>query len=286
MDRDVTVRFYRLEPIPPGGQSADAALREIDAFPMNERHLDVGNGVILRLEELQNIDGLLVGDFTRVQIENLPSHVTANRLEPLPVDHIGHSAAFCLNPATMVMALQFDMKMRIGRTCTYLSGFRNFTRIGYMPVLEEGALETFLDQTPKKFSVKIARVNQFSESGWHSDDFDRTLEHLGAMFGAPTIEIKVSTKGRDSNLDKSSVKTRIKRFLRLREEDSGVVVKSITGETHESEDAFNFITQLLKSTRTLELPSNDPEATRRIRMDFVRECYNENRQYLDRAYAQ
>lgn len=284
MDRNVTVRFYHLTGETQGAPTFDAILRGLETRAKLQRHADVGDGIILRLERLSENDGLLIGDFTRVQVENLPGHVTDDDINPLPVDQIGHHAAFCYDPTCRVMAVQFDVKMAIGRICRYVGQFGNTAHFSYLPVLLDGTLERFEAQTPTKFHVRVANVERFRAEDNGGLDFESALEAMGAMFDAPTIEVTVSTRGLDGSLNKETVLNSLRRLLRLKAE--GVPIKSITAETLEAVDPFNFIQQLLKESAILELPRNDPQNAREVRMGHVKECYERHRAQLRAAYEQ
>lgn len=282
MDRNVTVRFYEID-TQGDGRRFDETLRHAYDRGLADRESEVGDGLVLRLEQLEEADGLLVGDFTRVQTDNLPSHPTGDATDPLPIDRLGHHTAFCFDPISRIIALQFDIKMAVGRICRYANSFSGGPRYGNLPVLRQDALERFEEETPTKFTVKIARVNQFGELGVELDDYEQTFERMGALFDAPTVEITVSARITDGGLDKETVLEKVRRFIGLRERFPGV--RSISGETDESPDPFNFLAHMLKSSTVLDLPRNEPIVGRGVRMVYARQCFDEHRDYLRATYA-
>lgn len=279
MDRDVTVRFYELVNNDPGGPAPDEILRRVFEMRPRDRETD-DPGVRLRLEHLEEDGGLLIGDMTRVQTENLPGEVTDETTDPLPVAELGHSVAFCYDPETRFVALQFDIKIGVGRFTTYLHHFGRPSDFGHMPVLSEGALERFGQEHAKKLTLRVSRVNNFRNVRQETTDFEEALERLGQLFDAPSIEITLSTRGEDNSLNRAETWNTIRRWLRLREMMPGI--RTIKAETIESDEAFNFIAQLLKENDTLELPDNEPTPGRLVRMRYVRECYDKHRAYLRR----
>lgn len=284
MDRSVTARFYSIETTG-DGLSVEEALRRMSHMALRERQAGAGGEIVLRLEDVWIRDGLISGDFTRVQTQNLPSHPTDEAADPLPIDRLGHHSAFCFDPQTQIMALQFDVRTAVGRVCNYLSRFAGGSSFTYLPVLRQDALARFEEQTPTKLRVKVARVNRFRNLAIDDGgDFERSLARMAALFDAPTIDITVSARGRDGGLNEDSVLDTVRRLLRLREQ--GETIKTITAETEESADPFNFVQQLLKYTELLELPDNDPNAGRQARIGFVRRCFQEQLIYLRAAYAQ
>jgi hypothetical protein len=276
MDRDVTVRFYEISPVNAGQDSAEQMLRDIYALHANDREKDVG--VVLRLEHLEDRNGLVLGDITRVQRENLPSNVTDDAAEPLPVDQIGHHAAFCLDPETNYIALQFDQKIGINRFANYLGQFKRETQFGYLPVLNQAALERFGKETPQRLTVRVSKIKNFKKVRHEVTDFEEALEKFSELWDAPTIEITLQNTGRDGSIDRARTVNTVRRWLRMKEEISGI--GKIEAKTLETDEAFNFIKQLLRESSTLELPNKDVLKGRRVRVDYAKNCYDKHRGFL------
>lgn len=282
MDRDVTVRFYEIEQVGDGYSFADT-IKALLLRPLAERQAGAGEGIVIRLEEARTARGVVFGDLTRVQTSNLPSHPTDTASEPLPVTQLGHHAAFCFDLASGIMALQFDIKMGVGRVCSYFSAFGDGSQFRHYAVLREDALERFERETPTKFTVRVANVHRFTETVEASTNFESAIKGFGDLFDAPTVEVSVSAKFSHGGLDKKTVLQTVKRYIGFKSEFEGV--KAITAETAESADPFNFITALLKMSETLDLPDNDPTAGRDVRISFVRQCFDANRDYIRTRYV-
>lgn len=278
MDRNVTVRFYEIDHRNPTAPVMEAALRTLNARSKRDREEDVGDEVVLRLEHLEEQDGLFLGDVTRVQSHNLPGHVVENTLNRLPVDRIGHSTAFLYDPATRCMAFQFDMRTGIGRLCRYFRQALPGADFGYLPYLKRDTLERFRNQTPRKLRLRVSRIRNFQDIPQGKTDFEDQIEEWAHFFDAPSIEIILSTRGEGRSLDNAGVWNTIRRWISFREQIEGI--KNIEAETIESDEAFNFIKDLLYETDTLNLPDNDPVASRGVRLRYVRECYDEHRDYI------
>lgn len=283
MDRRITVRFYQIESEGSGGATFEDSLRRANDQPLDQREAFVGD-VTARLEYLTEEDGFLMGDLTRVQTENLPSHPTRLATDPLPIDRLGHHTAFCFDPASQIMALQFDMKLGVRKLCSYATSFSRGKKFSHLPVLQQGALEHFDEETPVKLRVAVAKVQQFTNFADELTDFERGFERMGALFDAPQVEISLSCRGRDGGLNKETVGTTIRRLLRMRESFNGI--RSIMAETDETPDPFNFIRQLLKRTETLDLPANEPAVARATRIGFARRCIDDELAYIRQAYTQ
>lgn len=281
MDRDVTIRFYEIRATEGAGILLEDVIREINDLDKLARERVVSNDITLRLEFLEERGGVLFGDLTRVQTENLPGHVTDEENDPLPVDRIGHPAAFCYDPVSGCLALQFDVKIGVGRVCGYFSQFADGENYGYVPFLRPDALENFEEETPKSFTVKVARRQNFQNADVPLSDFEEKIDAMGALFDAPSVEVTVSCRIEDGGLDKATVLDNLRHILGRRAEIGGI--NKVAGATIESDEAYNFIKFLLKEHDTLELPANDPVDGRQMRLRFVRRVYARHRDYLRAA---
>lgn len=282
MDRDVTIRFYDVLNEEDFETPLAEVLARINNLPKADREKDVSGGIRLRLEHMEEDAGLILGDLTRVQTENLPGHVTAEENDPLPVDRIGHPAAFCYDPENGMMALQFDIKIGVGRVCNYFGQFADDQTFSHLPVLRQDAIDRFTEETPTSFTAKVARVRNFRDAETQLTDFEEGIEAIAGIFDAPSVEVTVSCRGADGGINRDAALSTLRRFLRFREEIDGI--NKLKGTTLESDDAFNFIKFLLKEKETLELPNNDPLDGRQRRIRFVRRVYGQHRGYL-RAVA-
>lgn len=278
MDRDITIRFYEIRHTEEFGVDLDHAIAQIEQLDKIDRERDVSGGIRLRLEHIERRNGLILGDLTRVQTENLPGHVTNEENDPLPVDRIGHPAAFCYDPLSRMLALQFDIKIGVGRVCNYFSQFADDQAFGHLPVLRQDALDRFANETPTSFTVKLSRVQNFRHAETRITDFEEGIEALAGIFDAPSIEVTISCRAADGGLDKDASVGLIRRWLGYRDEIEGI--NKLKGATLESDDAFNFIKFLLKEMETLDLPANDPVDGRRVRLRYINRVYAQHRGYL------
>jgi hypothetical protein len=280
VDRTVTVRFYEIEQPNDGSRRFEDILRELAKLPKRNREGALDDGaVVLRLEHLwQDNDGILIGDLTRVQTHNLPSHVIDENVERLPVDEIGHSAVFLFDPATGCLAYQFDMRMGVGRLCRYLRYFGPGASFRHFPYLKRNTLERFHDETPVTLRLRVARVRNFQKVPEFKTDFEEQLEEWSQFFDAPSIEIKFSTRGEGKELDRAGVWNTVRRWIRFRDEIEGI--KNIEAKTIETDKAFDFIKDLLFEEETLNLPDNDPDASRDTRIEYIRAVYSQHRDYI------
>lgn len=279
MDRDVTVRFYRIDMSDEATRSPCQALREIASLPRRgDGERDVHGDVRLRLESLSEDDDLLFGEFTRVQHDNLPGHVTRDATAPLPVDEIGHYVAYCYDPDTEIMALMFDQKIGVGRICNYLSHFSGGGDYQHLPVLRQGTLDRFERETPTEIKVRIAGIDNFRAIPGDRDDYEDQIEQYAQHFDAMNIEIRVSARAETGGLNAGAALQAIKRFLSRRQAGGGVA--TLTAKTLESDEAYNFINHLLKEKEKLEFTPNDQVRNSEIRIRYVRACYERHRTYL------
>ncbi len=281
MDRVVTVRFYQIEHPNDGSPRVEQILRDIVSRPRRDREVGLDDGaVVLRLEELGDGGNILIGDLTRVQTRNLPGHVQDDDVARLPVDQIGHSAAFLFDVETNCLAMQFNMQMGVTRFSRYLRSFGHGADFGRLPYLKQDTLERFRHQTPTKLRLKVARVRNFRDVAEGKTEFEEQLEEWSRLFDAPSIEVILATRGEGNQLDDASVWNTVRRWMAFREQIGGI--KNIEAETLESDKAFDFIKDLLEESETLNLPDNDPQSSREDRAAYVRRVYDQHRAYIRR----
>lgn len=176
------------------------------------------------------------------------------------------------------------MKTGIGRLCRYFRQAIPAADFGYLPYLKRDTLDRFLREQPTKLRLRVARIRNFRDIPAHNkDDFETQLEEWAHIFDAPSIEIILSTRGEGQSLNNAPVWNTIRRWLSFREQISGI--RNIEASTIESDESFNFIKDLLFETEILNLPDNNPLASRELRMRYVRSCYEQHRAYILQAYG-
>jgi hypothetical protein len=79
-------------------------------------------------------------------------------------------------------------------------------------------------------------------------------------------------------LDKAGVWNTVRRWIRFKDEIEGI--KNIEAKTIETDQAFDFIKDLLSEEAILDLPDNDPDASRSTRMEYIRAMYTKHKGYI------
>lgn len=194
---------------------------------------------------------------------------------------LGHYIAFCYDATAQAIAVQFNIKVRVGKVLSYFSEFSSGSDYSYLPLLSEASVEKFGRERPKRLLTKVARIQDF-EGGGESTDFEDALEDMGRMFGAPMIETVISSNLADRPLLPDAVISTVRRLLRIREEHPERV-KKLQAETFEEQDPYNFLQQLIKEKETLEMPENSPNESRAIRMAFLRRAYEKHKRSIRRS---
>jgi hypothetical protein len=166
---------------------------------------------------------------------------------------------------------------------SYVSQFGRPARFGYLPVLRQDAWDLFTGETTKKLTLQVARMENFENVERTQGSFEDQMIEWSQLFGAPTIEITLRARGRDGHLNNDEAQGTIERFINYAQEVMGI--KKIQAETVEGDEPYNFLQQLLQEKSTLDLPANDPAAARNIRMNFVKECYDEHRDHFQQVYV-
>ena len=285
MDREVSVRFYEI--ISAEGQpNLGDAIRRIGAIPdKTNRQRGLARGLDIRLEHLEERGNLLLGDLTRVQTENLPGQVTAVDVEELPFGELGHSIAFCYDTAVGALALQFHLQAQVKRVLQYFGEFAPNSSFVEFPLLDAASVASLTDKNIKRLSFRVSGIREFRDADANANDFERGLARMASLLDAPQVEVVLSTRPRsDDYLDENAVVGFLRRMLRRRA-NGDTTVKKLVAETAEDEDPFNFITQLLKTKETLDLPANDPVRARQVRIRFLHRTYGEHATNIHRMLA-
>lgn len=281
MDKQVTARYFQITKTPKNGTTFHAALATAFGNVLPARERNVLGSVRIRLEDHMVRDGLVIGDFTRVQMDNLPGQVTDKGLDALPFAKIGHSAAFCYDPVCQVLMIQHANFLGVRRVCEYASLFAGSTAYSPFPVPAKQSLAQFESETPTKFRVRIASATHFgNEPG--SGDFEKDLSGFAKDFEGHVVDITVSMGHAKGNLSAAKVAKTIKRLIGRREDG----VQALEAMTRESDQPYDFIKTLLKSERMLNLPANDPSVARSARYDWITSEFKAQQQYLRTRHRQ
>lgn len=292
MDRDVTVRFFTIIQSETSNEELLQVLKRAWDLPNAKgRERLIGKdverdieGMTLRLEHLEDRGGLLIGDITRVQTKNLPGKVTDKTTEKLPFSALGHYTAFCFDPDSSVIALQFDTKVRATRVMQYFSDLAKETVFLHTPLVrDEDAVAKFKIQTAKSFQIRVSKVGKFGKTHSNSD-IERKIEELAILADGAAITVKISANTSRSPLDKSKISDWIKIFQKNKAEGGGVA--AIYADTYEQEETYNFVSQLLKEKKKLDLPDNDPDGGRKKRLNFVKEVYDKHKSNIRRQTSE
>lgn len=278
-DRDITVRFFQVIDLSDNPEPLEDALQRIGKKPVKQREREVGSGLALRLEHVEQSGELWLGEITRTQTENLPAHVTATGTDPLAVANLGHPVAFCYDTKAKAVAVQFDPKVRVGRVMQYFTEISGLGKYSYLPILTEASIEDFGKQTIKSLDVTVSKVKLFSAALPNKTDFEDSIDDMTSMFDAPRISVKLST--RTGSLKRSAVVSAVKKLLKVHSETE--TVKKIKATTEEEEEVYDFLEQLMVERGTLTLLDNLPNDNRKKRIDFLKTSYGKRKKHIRAA---
>jgi hypothetical protein len=120
MDRDVSVRFFKIVEVGGDGTRFGTALSALKLLAEVDRNKEVRGGVTMRPTHiLDDVAAQTVyGDFMRIQTENLPSAAGPAAVTALQDAALGHHAAFVYFPAHACFVLQASQKLREGLKST------------------------------------------------------------------------------------------------------------------------------------------------------------------------
>jgi len=178
MDRSVSIRFYEVVSND-GGLSLGDAIRDIAGIEDKvRRQRELAPGLHLRLEHYEVRNGLILGDLTRIQTENLPGQVTAEDLEGLPFGELGHSIAFCFDPEVNALAVQFHLQAQIKRVLEYLGEFAPNTVFTEFPLLDSASINDLVQKGIKRLTFRVSGIQDFRNSDVELGNFERNLAQM------------------------------------------------------------------------------------------------------------
>lgn len=282
MDRRVTVRYYEIVEADHSEPFEDT-LERISSIPTRaDRERVLGEDLTLRLETLRRHTDIIAGDFTRIQTENLPGSPDADTLNPLRDDKLGHSIAFTFDIPTRTFSIQFHLNAQTSKIIQYISTFTDDSVFVAYPVLNQAMIASLKEKTIKKFEVNVAKVGPYLEATKDEDaHFLRRMNKIAKDQGTERLNVQMSASA-DYPLTGKTVMQAVKSAYLANSRNNSVRTIKVT--TDEDTDVLNFLGGQLKKFESLDLPSNLPEESRKIRVKKLREWHRNHLPYL-RTYV-
>ena len=203
MEKSVTLRFYDVRRTSEDKPALADVLNMIAAKPIAEREARVGlDDILVRLENYQETNGELHGQFVRGQTGNRPGQMLATGTGNLPFQEpLGHGIAFRYRLRDGLLAVQFDAKiLSPARIMDYL--YQHEPRAEYFlePRMRQDAWERFAALPLRKLEVSVAGHANPQDLDNDADPVWRNVSTIKQAYGADTVRFQVSMGHRDGSL--------------------------------------------------------------------------------------
>ena len=265
MPRFITIRFYRLHRAQEGGPSFVDELRRIAEHPLAERVHDLGNGVIVRLDQFRPDGDFVAGEAVLLQNQNLPSLVPGHGHPAEALDlrggNLGHGAAFCFHMPTSTLAIEAAPEMSVARLNRYVSKMLGIKPFVAFPIVRKDAWERFIKGHTKYLEIQTAPVDGLASLESEDLTLKETVRNLKSAYGGAifTVKIAMGSGSEAEPINQKSVIGMVRSYLPLlgrRREVRALKVK-LEGDDISKID---FLIDQLKERHSVDLPDGDPKA--------------------------
>ena len=273
MANRLTIRFYEISKLLPHGPSLEVALQTIKEHEHAEREVQLGEGVSVRLERLDNDAGELAGEFTRVRRDNFPYRVMPDGVEQLDVDGpLGNGVAFRYRPHDRLLAIQYNnLLVSPGRVVDYLLQFNNRFAYDFTPKMNEQNWRKFNDNPVRKLNVAIASPQNLAAVEDEFATVRSAVSSLSEAYQSPVVKIEMSM-GHNKGALRNNIRdlaSAIYQKIAGGEADVRSLKATISSEDGEPSEEINLIDEFLSEKVQFPNPVNDPEANYEIRRGLL-----------------
>ncbi len=286
----VTARFFRLEKIHQSAPAVENALQA--AFnagrTASEREKQVF-GHTLRLERFSPDNTFYDGEIVRKQTTDIPPEANDAGLQKLSVSAgggIGHCIAFRYNAPLQVLAIQFDNRaVSVNRLLAYLREFDQSYDYRPEPIVREDAWEKYDRGLPRKFELEIASPQNLESVEGDPGPVVDSFRRLGEITDGPVIRVEVKMGRRKGALAKKALDPIIRYFYQGAGRTEDVRKLTVTSADEDGSESINFLDDLLKESRDVEVPEGDPDGHYKKRRDWLETCFGMHFEYIRQVYG-
>ena len=290
MDRTLTGRFFSVEPRKDNSTPFEVAVETLSECELSDRAADTyGDPPIpVWLSEFEKKNGLICGQFTRAQRDNLPFDVRdGNELAPRDTSEImgiGHSIAFVYHPATRTICAQIDNKaVSLSRANAYLCARLGISGYDFLPILTQEGYERVLSKRNiQSVRMRMAKPENLSavepEIGAHGAN----LANMKKFLGAPYVDVTYTMGRHRGGLNKNSMRSVISELF-SRKVDVGLkrlAVTPVKDSDEEREVAVDLLRDQVHYKTTLKLPADDASKNYKLRSTQLMTWFLEKKTWL------
>jgi hypothetical protein len=262
MDAKVSAKFFRINKPAADAANPDTVLRNLLARELSDREIGLGEGVTLRLEQLEQEATYLAGEFCRIQTENIPPSAGPDGLIPTVLENgrgLGHLAAFRYHIPTRLLLLQINQLCATpNRVSLYLGSAEGKPLYVLDPVLRRDVLARVGKAEVRAFTVKFAEPENIDALDDASLSAIQGVKHAAQLLHATEIEITVAAgpkkkKKKRPHMLQQPVRRILAKLSKTKD------VKSLKAQITEDDVAewVDLLEEQMKYKEVFELPSGN-----------------------------
>lgn len=274
MEKTVTLRFYDVQRTAEDRPLLADILTQISAEAVADRGRFISDDIFVRLEDFNNHQDCIEGQFVRGQSANRPGRMRDGGTENLPFEEpIGHGIAFRYRPADGLLAIEFNpLVLSPSRVMEYIYAWNARAEYALMPRMREDVWEQF-DQRPlRKLTLQVAGHPNVVGA---DDPNNATWANIGDIrdrYEAHSIKIEIGMGHRGGSLTASAKNLIRDAFTRHTDGTDDIRTLKATLDNGEGQpnDEVNLIAELLDVREELSFPGDDWAKFYELRRDLLR----------------
>jgi hypothetical protein len=252
-----------------------SALNHIHSISLGEREQEVDTEVIIRLERHQAAQGLVAGEFIRLQSANLPPRAEPGQpTQPLGVASIGHSTVFVYHPGLSVIALQLARNgISSTRVGLYVRGLVSTAPDTLLPVPTSDVWQKLRTGRIRGVQFRMQSPDSLESADANARSVASGVRQLKATLGITNVDVTLSVGRGDQDIDHRQGLALVRWLQRERAGNRGGISAlhaSVIAEDSDGVEWLNLFEAQMGAKTRLELPDDDPQRSYTARLAFVR----------------
>ncbi|MEO1346434.1 MAG: hypothetical protein AAFV74_20015 [Pseudomonadota bacterium] len=286
----VTVRFFKIERVHETAPDLEVALQSAfaSADKASDREREVF-GQTLRLERLTKDNTFFDGEIVRKQTGDIPPEANDNGLQKLSVSEgggIGHCIAFRYSVALQAVAIQFDNRaVSVNRFLAYLREFDPTYDYRAEAMVRKDAWTKYNRGLPTKLQLTVAQPQNLASVEGEVGSVIESTRTLAEIHDGPVITVEIKMGRKKGSLAKDVVDGVLKYFTSGPGAEEDVRKLSATSVNEDGAEAINFLNDLLKERRDIDVPEGDPDGHYGKRQSWITTCFNSHFDYIKEVYG-
>ena len=290
MDTVIWVHFFEVAKRTEASTEFSDALEAVWALGATpgEREIALSSDdTVIRLERYSEQGDWIEGEVVRVQRANIPPEAFPEGLQASSAGSQGHSMVFRYHKQLRVLAAEKNrVGMTVSRFLRYLKANEPMARYIAPPVASNDMWERFAHRKVTRFSVGLSALEDPSHVGGIAGALSRTSKDLHDMTHAPAVHFTMHAGGLEDGLEKGAIRSAIENLLGgAAEREVTSLSVSTEDESDRGNEAINFLDDVLKRRHEIDVSDLDSDGSYEERMEFLRDCFAENIDYLEGYYG-